>query len=87
VLIGEESGRILRFDALGVFLGVVASSSTPLRRVRLNLAPPPTSRRAWVRVASNDWDEPMNWFYWGRPDAPGDIAVFGSAIDDDCTVR
>jgi hypothetical protein len=87
VLIGEESGRILRFDALGNFLGVVDSSSTPLRRERLNLAPPPSSRRGWIRATTNDWDEPMNWFYWGRPDTPGEIAVFSSAIDDDCNVR
>jgi hypothetical protein len=87
VLIGEESGRILRFDAFGNFLGVAASTPAPPRRERLDLAPPSASRRVWVRAASNDWDEPMNWFYWGRPDTPDEIAVFGSAIDDDCTVR
>ena len=71
VYIGERSGRVLRFDAFGNYLGAVESSPVPLRQGRLSLAPPPTGECVWVRSDSNDWDDPMNWFYWRRPDAPG----------------
>jgi hypothetical protein len=87
VYIGERSGRLLRFDALGNFLGLADSPPLPLKQGRLPLAPPPIGERAWVRSDSGDWDDPMNWFYWGRPDTTGEIAVFGSAANGDSTIR
>jgi hypothetical protein len=88
VYIIEKGGRTLRFDALGNF---IAAASTPpslgWQKKRLQLALPPASERVWVRTTAGDWDAPMNWFYWGRPDTSDEVAVFGSAIDDDCRVR
>jgi hypothetical protein len=87
VYIAQRNGRVLRFDAFGNFLGTVESSPAPLVSKRLPLAPPPPGECVWVRSESNDWDDPMNWFYWRRPDAPGCVASFGSAIDDDATIH
>ena len=87
VYIGEQSGSVLRFDAFGNYIGTVKSSPAPLGRGRLSLATFPANECSWIRSDSNDWDDPMNWFYWRRPDAPGCIASFGSAADDATTIR
>jgi hypothetical protein len=87
VYIGEESGRVLRFDAFGNYLASVETSPVPLEPKRLKLNLPPDGERAWVRSGSGEWNEPMNWFYWGTPDTASELAVFGTAADDTATVR
>lgn len=79
VYIREENGRILQFDAAGDYLGMVTASPAPFTGQRISIAQPENSQRTWCGFGSNDWDDPSNWFYWGRPDTPKEIAIFGSA--------
>lgn len=82
VWIREESGRILRFDALGNFLAVSDEAPFPLSGRSLPLFPPPRGERSWIHSRSGRWADPDHWFYWNRPDTSGEIAIFGSAITE-----
>lgn len=86
VYIREESGRILRFDALGNFIERVESAPVPLQSDPLLIAPPPYGERAWIHGGSGTWETLTNWFYWNRPDTDYEVANFGSAIGKDSTI-
>lgn len=47
----------------------------------LAVSQPSEGESTWVGTNSNDWSDPLNWYYWGRADTGDDIAVFGSAAD------
>ncbi len=86
VYIRESGGRVLRFDALGNYIGSVASSPVALQTGSLTIAPPPRGECAWSRSSSGGWMDQLNWFYWGIPGTDEDIAVFGSAATGAATV-
>jgi hypothetical protein len=80
VFVKEQSGRILRFDALGNFLEIAASAPAPLQAGPFFIDPPPLGERAWIKSGSGAWDALESWFYWGRPDTSYEVANLGSAI-------
>ncbi len=86
VYIRENGGRILRFDALGNFIAVVGSSPAGFTTPQLSIAQPAAGQRSWVKSGSGNWGEPLNWYYWGRPDTTSEIATFGSAATAATTV-
>jgi hypothetical protein len=86
VYIRESGGRILRFDVLGNFietnrLATVSFSSGPL-----DIKQPASGECAWINSGSGDWSDLLHWYYWGRPDTTGEIAVFGSAATAAATI-
>jgi len=86
VLLRETGGRVLRFDRLGVFLGV-GSAAGVVFGDRLDPAPaPPAGERAWTRSSGGRWEDLAAWFYWNRPDTTSEIASFGSSIATATTV-
>ena len=86
VYILEQGGRILQFDAAGNFLGLAASAPIPFDDGRLSVEQPAAGERSWTGADSNSWREPTNWYYWGRPDTPEELAIFGSASVADATI-
>ena len=86
VYIRENGGRILRFDALGNFLAVVASSPVAFATPQLSIVQPAAGERSWVKSGSGNWADPLNWYYWGRPDTTAEVATFGSAATAAATV-
>lgn len=82
VYIQEEGGRVLKFDAAGNFLEI-APQSPPLlfEKSLFNMRRPAPGLCSWTGAISRAWDEPANWFYWGRPDTPAETALFGTAGD------
>jgi len=86
VYIREQGGRILRFDALGNFVAVVASSPVPFQGTQLSITQPAYGERAWIATGSADWSDSTKWYYWGRPDTNYEIATFGSACGAASTV-
>jgi streptogramin lyase len=53
----------------------------------LAVAQPAAGERGWVQSGSGDWNDPVNWYYWGIPDTADEIANFGSAIDAGSTIN
>ncbi|MCF7818006.1 MAG: glycoside hydrolase [Kiritimatiellales bacterium] len=86
IYIRETGGRILRFDAAGNFLEVVASSPVSFQTSALTVTQPANGECSWSASGSGDWSEPLNWYYWGRPDTSDEIAVFGSALGSASTI-
>ena len=86
VYVREQGGRILRFDAAGNFLDEVASAPVPFQGTTLSVVQPAPGERTWIGADSQDWEEPTNWYYWGRPDTPEETAVFGSAAASETTI-
>ena len=82
----EQAGRILRFDAAGNFLGLAASAPMPFEDRHLSVTQPATGERSWIGADSQAWKEPANWYYWGRPDTPEELAIFGSASAISATI-
>ena len=81
IYIREAGGRILRFDAAGNFLETVASSPVSFQTSALTVTQPSNGECSWKASGHGDWSEPLNWYYWGRPDTDGEIATFGSAVE------
>ncbi|HPO12348.1 MAG TPA: sialidase family protein [Candidatus Hydrogenedentes bacterium] len=79
VYVREQGGRILRFDAAGNYLGLSASAPVSFAGRRLSITQPHAGERSWTGGCSDAWGEPSNWYYWGRPDTPEELAIFGSA--------
>ncbi len=80
VYIREEGGRMLRFDAAGNFLETVTHSpAAPFSESLFNVRQPAPGSCSWIGVVSRAWDDPANWYYWGRPDTPEETALFGTA--------
>lgn len=81
VYIRESGGRILQFDEAGNFLDTVGSLPAGLswNTGDLDIGAPGKDNRTWTRESDGDWADPLNWFYWGRPDTNEEIAHFGSA--------
>ncbi|MBN2578636.1 MAG: autotransporter-associated beta strand repeat-containing protein [Pirellulales bacterium] len=86
VYIHEQGGRILRFDALGNFISVVASSPVPFQGANLDIDQPAYGERTWIATDSDDWTDTTKWYYWGRADTNYEVATFGSAIGAASTV-
>lgn len=86
VYIRETGGRILRFDAAGNFLQVAATAPVTLATNDLAVLQPPAGECSWAASNSATWNEPLSWYYWGRPDTTSEIAVFGSAATAPVTV-
>lgn len=95
VYVREQSGRILRFDALGNFIAVVGSSPAAFQGAQMDVAQPAYGERAWIQSGAGQWNDPTNWYYWGRPDTNYELANFGSAataartvtLDESYTVK
>ncbi len=82
VYIREKGGRTLKFDAAGNFLEAVTHGpAAPFSESLFNVRQPARGSCSWTGVVSRAWDEPANWYYWGRPDTPGETLLFGSAGD------
>ncbi len=47
---------------------------------------PAYGERSWTKSGSGVWSDPLNWYYWGRPDTNYEVASFGSAIDIESTI-
>jgi hypothetical protein len=86
VYLREAGGRVLRFDALGNFLAVVAASPTTLRPGPLSLAPQPAGLRTWALGRGGAWSSLDAWFRWGRPDGADEVAVLGSSASAPLTL-
>jgi cysteine-rich repeat protein len=80
VYLEEQGGRILRFDALGNFVELVAAAPVPLLVAPVFVRPPARGERAWKRDGPGDWADLESWYYWGRPDTDEEVANLGSAI-------
>lgn len=79
VYIREEGGRILKFDAAGNFLETVSDSPPLLFEESLfNMRQPAAGLCSWTGTISRTWEEPGNWYYWGRPDTPEETVLFGA---------
>jgi len=86
VYIKEQGGRILEFDAGGNFLNVVTSAPVPFQGTQISVTQPAQGERSWIASGSADWHDPTNWYYWGRPDTPKEVAYFGSAAESASTI-
>jgi len=86
VLVLEQSGRILRFDALGNFIETLSSAAEEFQSPTLGISQPYYGQRAWIMPGDGNWDELGNWLYWGRPDTDYEVANLGSAIETDATI-
>ncbi len=86
VYIREQSGRVLQFDAAGNFLRVAVSAPVSFVDHSLAVEQPVAGERSWTGLDSNSWQEPVNWYYWGRPDTPEELAIFGSAAAAAATI-
>ncbi|MFA6960771.1 MAG: autotransporter-associated beta strand repeat-containing protein [Opitutaceae bacterium] len=86
VYIHEDGGRILRFDPLGNFIAIAPSSPVAFTPSQLPIAQPATGERSWVQPGSGNWSDPLNWYYWGRPDTTAEVANFGSSITTNATI-
>lgn len=86
VYVREQGGRILRFDASGNFIGVAGAAPVPFQAEPIAITQPATGQRTWTCPRSGAWEEPTNWYYWGRPDTPAETAIFGSAARAPTTV-
>lgn len=81
VYVREQSGRVLRFDALGNFKETVANAPVALvQSGQLTVKPPALGERTYIKSDNGNWNDLFNWFYWGRPDTDYEIANLGSAI-------
>jgi hypothetical protein len=85
VLVREQGGRVLRFDALGNFLGTGSAPGVTFQS-QLDVAQPPEGERGWSKSGGGDWDDLYNWYYWNRADTGHETANFGSAIGASATV-
>ncbi|QHI70749.1 sialidase family protein [Tichowtungia aerotolerans] len=79
VYIQESGGRILCFDATGNFLHTTNASPVMLQPPPLTISQPAGGTCAWTTPESDDWTDPLNWYYWNRADTSEEVAVFGSA--------
>ncbi len=88
VYIREAGGRMLKFDAAGNFVQTVTSlpSGASWTTGTKSIAGPSRDNRSWIKNSNGDWADPLNWFYWGRPDTNEEIATFGSAISSSRTI-
>jgi hypothetical protein len=86
VYIRENGGRILRFDAMGNLIAIVGSSPVGFTTPQLSIVQPPAGERSWIKSGSGNWGDPLNWYYWGRPDTTAEITTFGSAATNATTV-
>ncbi|QHI69425.1 hypothetical protein [Tichowtungia aerotolerans] len=80
VYIHESGGRILHFDASGNFLGTVDDSPVTFQASALSMDQPANGECSWTGSSGGNWFDSSNWYYWGRADSAGEIAVFGSAL-------
>ncbi len=78
IYVREKNGRVLRFDPAGNFLGTTKNPPPVFMDCLYHVKQPPAWERSWTGAVSNTWEEPANWYYWGRPDTSEEIAVFGS---------
>lgn len=87
VLIKDESGYVACFDLAGNYLGVVcAPVPADLLAEDLAIPAPPREDRIWRNMEGGKWSDPLNWFYWGRPDTADERAVFGTTASGPCAI-
>jgi len=79
-----NNGRVYQLTGTNA----IANSVTGLRNPGhlLQVTGPPTGERAWTRAGSGNWSDSLNWFYYTRPDTPGEVAFFGSAAPGNATI-
>ena len=84
----EAGGRILKFDSAGNFLSAVSvlPNGASWSPSYISLIAPDNGNRSWTNDANGEWDNPLNWNYWGRPDTNKEIATFGSAVSADRSI-
>lgn len=85
VLVREQGGRVLRFDALGNYLGTGFAQGVTFQS-QTDVPQPPEGERGWTKAGGGDWDDLYNWYYWNRADTGYETANFGSAIGANSTV-
>ncbi len=86
VYVHETGGRTLCFDAAGNFLRTTNAAPVSLQASSLSVIQPESGRNSWIGSGSGNWSDPLNWYYWGRPDTSDEIAVFGSAANGPATI-
>ena len=86
VLIREESGRVLRFDALGNFVDTATEADGVFQTESLFIDQPAHGERTLISSNGGNWADLFNWYYWGRPDTDYEIANLGSAITSSSTL-
>lgn len=86
VLVREAGGRVLRFDALGNFLGIGSGSGVTFTSGLDPVAQPAPGERGWTAAGGGAWEDLTNWHYWNRPDTNVEVANFGSAIGADAAI-
>ena len=82
----QDSTGIRHFDASGNFLRTTNAAPVALQTAPLTVVPPNDGSCSWIKTGSGDWSDPLNWYYWNRPDTSEDIAVFGSAATAPTTI-
>ncbi|MCF7817454.1 MAG: autotransporter-associated beta strand repeat-containing protein [Kiritimatiellales bacterium] len=87
VYLREAGGRILHFDAAGNFIETTNASPVSFQTGQVTVGQPANGECSWAKSGSGDWFEPLNWYYWGRPDTTEEIALFGSAATAAATVN
>ena len=87
VYLREAGGRILHFDAAGNFIDTTNATPVSFQTGQVFVDQPSNGECSWSKSGSGDWFEPLNWYYWGRPDTTEEIAVFGSAATAAATVN
>ena len=80
IYIREAGGRVLRFDAIGNFKASVDPAGHT-GASEIYVVQPAAGVRGWTSESTGNWAETTNWYYWGRPDTPNEVATFGSAIN------
>lgn len=86
ILVREAAGRVLRFDALGNFLGPASGAGVTFSTTLDPVAQPAPGERGWTASGGGDWDALENWHYWNRPDTDVEVANLGSAVDADASI-
>jgi len=86
VLVREVGGRVLRFDALGNFLGTGSDAGVTFTSVLDPVEQPAPGERGWTAPTGGSWETLTSWHYWNRPDTDEEVANFGSAIGAAATI-
>lgn len=81
IVIQQQDGQLLHYDAQGNFLSVLAElpADTTLTAGPLSVIQPQSPQRTWTQSAGGVWYDPRNWHYFSTPDTAGETVTLGSA--------